>query len=475
MAQDFPAGYSQYGTPGLIDMPTALAFPDAQTSLTLGGIEQQQRLTFTFQISPRLTGALRYSYFSDFSGPGTDDRRDRSLDLQYQLLTETDRRPAVAIGFRDFLGTGLFTSEYVVATKSVGSDLRVTGGIGWGRMATEGGFTNPLGVLDPALETRPPLDFGAGGTLALDQYFRGDAAFFGGVEWQVRDDLTLVAEYSSDRYPRETSLDVLDHRSPLNFGLHYRPRPGYELSAHYIMGSQLGFAVTLLTDPKTRSAPSGLDPAPIPVAVRSGDARAARSWDRTATPPDALVADIKRVLALDGFEVSAVDVSDRAARLRYTNTTYRTEAQGLGRVARVLTHTLPASIETFTLEPMQAGIPLSAVVIRRSDLEALENEPDAAWRSLARARIEEAGGDAGLVAAPETRSPFAWGISPYLELALFDRNNPVRGDFGIQASAEYHFQPNLLVSGTVRYRLAGNRTDTAVHPRTPIVVCPSAT
>ncbi len=133
-AEGTPVGYSIFGTPGLIEMPIATPASDAEIAMSLGGFEDQQRASFTFQITPRLSGTFRYARLDEYTGPGTDDTFDRSFDLQYQLVTEGEYRPSIAFGLRDFMGTGLYTSEYVVASKSLSPTVRVTGGLGWGRM-----------------------------------------------------------------------------------------------------------------------------------------------------------------------------------------------------------------------------------------------------------------------------------------------------------------------------------------------------
>lgn len=52
---------------------------------------------------------------------------------------------------------------------------------GWGRLGTYNGFTNPLGALDARFKTRPGGFTGTGGQPEIDKWFRGDAAFFGGL------------------------------------------------------------------------------------------------------------------------------------------------------------------------------------------------------------------------------------------------------------------------------------------------------
>ena len=96
---------SFYGLPGHIEMPSAESSPDGEVSITASFFGGMQRTTLAFQVLPRLTGALRYSVHDR---PATVINRsyDRSLDLHFRILDETRQRPAVAIGVRDFGGTG---------------------------------------------------------------------------------------------------------------------------------------------------------------------------------------------------------------------------------------------------------------------------------------------------------------------------------------------------------------------------------
>ncbi len=458
-AKDWRSGYTLYGTPGLIELPSAFVRPDAEIGVTLGGFENQQRASFNFQVTPRLSGTFRYSRFAEFSGPDTDDLYDRSFDFHYQLLTEGSLRPAVAIGLRDFLGTGLYTGEYLVASKALSPRLRATVGLGWGRLGTEGGFDNPLGVFDETLNERPPLDFGDGGTPAFDQFFRGDAAFFGGAEWRISDSLTATAEYSSDAYVREAALGVVERETPFNFGLSYAPRRDYILSAYALGGSELGLSATIVIDPKDRAARSGLEPAPQPVVLRGRSSANGLAEDtlRRATATGLLE---------EGVVLQSLDVAGRTVRVRFENERYRADAQALGRVARVLTKTMPSSVEVFVLEPTRAGLPLSIVSIRRSDMETLENRPNAAAQIYERAAISEARTDVSAVEVGVQASALEWGLSPYYAVQLFDGSNPLRGEYGLQADLRYALRPNLTLQGTARYRISENRSDARVSDST---------
>jgi Exopolysaccharide biosynthesis protein YbjH len=465
IAQDRGVSYTNFGTPGLIEMPSAISANDGEISGTLGFFQGELRNSFTFQITPRLSGTFRYAGVEDFDGPDTGMYFDRSFDLRYRFNDEGEYLPMIAVGLQDFLGTGVYSSEYVVATKTLSDSVRVTAGLGWGRLGTDNGFSNPLGIFSDSMNTRPD-GFGAGetgGTPSLDSFFRGDAALFGGVEWAINDTYTLKVEYSSDdQYRDRNGNPLFDRRSPINVGLTYRLSPAFQVGLSYLYGSELAFSGTILVNPNNRPFPSGLDAPPQPVMVRAGNVTAAQSWNGIEPSQVAISEQLQDELRMEGIDLHAVEMTGTTARVRYTNVRYRSEAQALGRTARVLTQELPPSIETLTLEPMQNGIPLSATTLSRTDLERLENSVGGTDAILARARIGEAGHDDGLVTVPSDADPFTWGIAPYAYLILFNGDNPLQFAAGVELSAQYKFSPNLVFGGAIRQPLLTNTADAEV-------------
>ena len=174
--------YTLYGTPGNIEMPSARSAPDAEISASLSFWRLQQKASFSFQLTDRLSGTFRYGGISERNGPGTDGTFDRSFDLHYRFLDETATRPALAIGLTDFMGTGILSSEYIVATKAVTNQLDVTAGIGWGRLGTRDGIGDG---------TRDTGYTGEGGEVSFDKFFTGPAAFFGALEYRYSDKLSF--------------------------------------------------------------------------------------------------------------------------------------------------------------------------------------------------------------------------------------------------------------------------------------------
>lgn len=446
-AQDL--SYNLYGVPGLIDTPNARSAPDGEIAATLGGFRLQQRGSFTFQLLPGLSGTFRYTGIDQEDGPGTDGTFDRSFDLRYKLVNETDVLPDIAIGVQDFLGTGDLSAEYIVASKTITPQIDVTAGLGWGRLGTRGGFDNPLGVFGDFYARRPVRDraaFQEGGT-ATGQYFRGDVAVFGGVSYVYSDALTFKAEYSSDAYVRETGNGTLDNRTPLNFGLKYTRWEGLDFQAAILHGSELALGATLTLNPRVRMPVSGTEKNAPAVRVRPADLRAAASW---GTDEETLRDRLKDAgITLNGYDVRA----DTVARVRYTNDSFRSEAQAMGRVARILSAELPAAIETFVLEPVQAGIPLSSTTLQRADLERFENRATGAAEIKARSTTVDAGPADGLTYVANTDPAFTWGLGPFVNLIVFNGDAPVQLDFGLDLKASYTIRPDLVLRANLRQSL----------------------
>ena len=126
--------------------------------------------------------------------------------------------------------------------------------------------------------------------------------------------------------------------------------------------------------------------------------------------------------------------------------------------ARLLARVMPPSVETFRLVPVAGGMALSAVTLRRSDLEALEFEPMATDALRAVSGIGEATPrpDPGALRSTDLYPNFRWSLGPYFLPSYFDPAKPVRMDVGIELVGAYEFAPGWTLAGALRHRLAGN-------------------
>ncbi|EKE74331.1 hypothetical protein B30_01355 [Celeribacter baekdonensis B30] len=254
-----------------------------------------------------------------------------------------------------------------------------------------------------------------------------------------------------------------DHKTPFNASLSYGFKNGGEVSVYALHGSEIGIMGSIPITPQKPKFPSGIEEAPPTLMPRQ--TQAALSWDANSVRQKD--SSLSMALKDQGLTLEGITIEGDTATVRFVNGRYPAEAQALGRAARVLANQLPADITTFRLEAMANGVTTSRTTLRRSDLESLEYDLDGSWRSFARADFEDAAhSEAAPIAGIYPK--FNWRITPYLDPSLFDPDNPVRADFGVQAAASLEPARGLVFSAAVRQPVAGN-LDTSTRPSNSVL------
>lgn len=184
---------------------------------------------------------FKYSNYRSFSGDQT--YKDKSFNLKVKLIEETMTTPELSIGFRDFIGTGRFSGEYIVSSKRIGS-FDFTVGLGWGSMSSVYGIKNPLIDLSRDFTFRGYEDWGKGGDLELDRWFKGAkaSAFYG-------------LEYLNNRSGIRFKLDY-DNSNPFNlpkksdygFGLSIPASKFLDINLFRHRGTDIGFGFSYKAD-----------------------------------------------------------------------------------------------------------------------------------------------------------------------------------------------------------------------------------
>ena len=397
-----PALTNDFGGVGLLQNPTARFARDGQLTSGFNEVTPYTRYFVTMQAMPWLEATLRYTSVSDrlysndpnFSGDQT--YKDRGFDVKLRLLTEGRIRPALAIGARDFLGTGLFSSEYVVASKSFGP-LDATLGLAWGTLSTRDHIRNPLTFISDSFAKRGGFDGGTGGNFS-NMYFRGPrASFFGGVQYTtpIRG-LTLKAEYDANSYQREALGNSQPVKSAINIGADYRIAPWLHAQASFERGNRFGLTMTATTNfhrqtmpPKFSppGAPVGVDAYPVPAiapvdpAIRlSAPGTIGASLQTRPNPmavlpgetvipgPASLKARLVSALDYQGTALYAADFKPTSVELFVAQTRFNNVATGVGRIARSAFAVLPAQYEHVTVILVENGVETLAVKVPRAGL-----------------------------------------------------------------------------------------------------------
>ena len=292
-----------------------------------------------------------YSSFASFS---TLDYTDKSIDAKVKLLAEGPYLPEVAVGLVDGGGTGLFTSEYLVASKRFGS-LDLSLGASFGYFAGSEGQRNPLSFVSPKFETRQTSNVGQGGTPSFNSWFTGPMGLFAGLQWETpQEGLVLKAEIESNDYRSEPQANNQNQRSPVNIGVVYRPYDWAELSAGVERGNKLQLGLALTLD-ASKTAPRKSMDAPISQWIEP------KSKEAEPTNSSSLASRLSQVSL---WRVESVKVDEKVAIVRLT-TAGGYFYERLERANQFLNKALPVEVNEIVYEIVPAGLEMSQVRVQR--------------------------------------------------------------------------------------------------------------
>lgn len=436
-----PASFALNGASGLIDMPTAQMLPDGETAWTFSGSETAYSGTLTFQMLPNFETSVHFTTINEWDGGALNDQ---SLDIKYQIFAESGNMPSLAIGFRDFLSNGAFSSEYIVASKDVGHGLTVSGGLGWGRL----GSNNPV----LALGTRPAP---SGTGVDFDHFFQGDAALFAGVEWDTPvKGLSFKAEYSSDAYTGEQAFGSFAPASPFNFGVEYEAIRGVSIGGYYNYGTDFGIRLTLSGNPNNPVVSPDLGLGPVPVNPRPVGSDRNGTWTQNEMARNIIINALAPVFAAEGIVVEEAKISGNTIDLYVTNTSMPQTTKVIGRIARTLSVALPHSVEVFRITPVSNGVATTTVEIKRVDLEAQVERPNAGPESWQTTQFTDAANSLGEGAwQREVDEKFTWALSPDFAINTSGTDDATDLDILLRAEANYRFSRKFALNGSISQEL----------------------
>lgn len=358
-ARDLAVTGNDWGMAGLLQTPTARMNPAGTLGVSFSRQEPYTSLTLTLQPAEWLEVGLGYISITDrLYGPsyaGDQSYKDKSAHLKLRLLQESATWPQVALGMRDFLGTGVFSGEYVVASKRFGA-LDVSAGYGVGYLGGRGDVRNPLGLISDRFDTRPAPGayVGQGGNVSARSMFRGPGAFFGGVQYELPGQRwVLKAEIEGNDYANDRAGRPIKQDTPLNVGVVYRFNRWLDLTLGWERGNMATFAVQAHTQLAQLSTPKLLDPPAVPVLA---------TRPRQAAPPEATARDIK---AQTGLHVSRIEQRGHTWSVVVSDPEMGYERPVVDKVAAVVHRDAPADVDRIELRFDQRGVNVAQAVVDR--------------------------------------------------------------------------------------------------------------
>lgn len=443
-----------FGGVGLLQTPTARMAPVGAFRFNANRTAPYSRYSISAQPLPWMEGTLRYiaisnRNYSENENFSTQSLKDKAFDFKFRLLKESYWLPDLSVGFRDLAGTGLFSSEFVVANKRF-YDLDFSLGVAWGYIGNRGDFSNPLAIIGDGYNERNAATVGTGGDFSLDNYFRGRPSIFGGVEYQSPwDPLRFKIELDGNDYQSEPQNNNQEQDSPINFGVVYRLTDTVDFTAAWERGNTAMFGITLHTNLKTSPFPSKLlDPPPVErrEPLPAGVSGEAVDW--------AKVSDQLRDNA--GFAVENIEQRKRELIITGEQTTYREQAKGLGRASRILDNATGTTYDWYTLVNKPRGMAVSEASIDASVLRDLEQnrvDEETVRRSTVLAAPSELHTE---TLHTEPLDKFTYGLSLGYNQNVGGPDDFILYQFLARLSSEYRFNRNQWVRGSLGINLINN-------------------
>jgi hypothetical protein len=377
--KSFPVTRSQYGSIGLIQMPSARMSPEGTLSVSRTMSDPYRRINIQVQALPWLEYGLRYTNIRNrLYGPesfsGDQTYVDKSLDLKIRLLEETDRWPQISVGMIDAVGTGLFSSEYIVATKRFGN-FDVSGGLAFGVLGAARDFGNPIGLLARRFKTRQETDREQGGIPLASTWFTGPASPFLGVQWATPwPKWVAKLEYSAndgslEPYLGGTIRAVRAPISPINAGLVYQWSDWVDLSFGVERGYQLFAGINLYTSLNRQPISKILD-RPAPSILPIGAQQSNIAVNRPSSTPGQTDAQkwktiSKEIERTSLWPVERIEQNDTQLIIRFLSTPGVYAGDRIELVSRLLHQHASETITEFVIQLAVSGLEVTEVVIDR--------------------------------------------------------------------------------------------------------------
>lgn len=440
---------SDFGGVGLMQMPTGRMAPEGEFNFSVTGSNEYLFYNVTLQILPWLETTIRYTRVQDLpystSLPDVDNEyTDKGIDFKFRIWEESQYAPEIAIGVRDFAGTGLFDAEYIAATKRYSTPqlgtFDFTLGMGWGYLGTRDNITNPFCKASERFCDRSEEFLDSGGTTNFDRAFKGPAALFGGVEFQtLHTPLRFKVEYDSNDYSTDyavvgADVDMTPH-TPWNFGVLYRLGiADFRLS--YERGDTLVAGLTLNTN--FNDMPSFWRDTPTPeVESNQPEELSDVDWERVTEDLDKVA----------GYQNTRIYVDDNTVTVVGEQKKYRDRIEAHEKAAAVLHNEMPDDIDTYAINERSRGLVGEQTIISK------EKYRDFAQVNYINPKIEDATAKASNKPSGESVydgfERFDWGFAPKLVQTLGNAEDFYLFSVGLSGNASYWLTDNLEIGGSL--------------------------
>ena len=392
--------------------------------------------------------------------------------------------PAIAFGARDLAGTGVFSAEYLVASKRL-NNFDFTLGIGWGTFSDHG-IKNPFRYIDDEFETRDvSSNETQGGEFSIGNYLSGkDVGIFGGVEVYLPNfrGARFKVEYDSTDYEKEgfpfgkqsfnfAFKNVRQPSSKVNFGVVYPISNNFHLKLFHVKGHTLSFGFSFQGDfgkktPLIKKKDSHIevpDKEIYKIVTTRSDENLYKASLLHLNPRE--------------LKLQTAQVTDDTLKVAYSQSKHASWMRSTGRVLRVIDEIAPDKIKTIEVGNVNGGLGMFKMKIDRDDFSSNlnSNTPLVALKDAEITPFNYVREDYDFTPRVEFPQLF-WSIVPTLRMQIGGPDGFFFGNVRLSGKAELSLARNISVKASASYGLTDNFEDLKLlsdsvlpHVRTDIV------
>jgi hypothetical protein len=455
--------YSNYGTVGLIQMPSARMHQGGTIGFTWSHSEPYLRGSVMgnpfdwFEASYQYTDVNNKLYSDSREFSGSQSYKDKSFDAKFRVFKEKAYLPQVAVGFRDFGGSSLFASEYIVASKLIGNvDLSL--GMGWGTLSNSR-VSNPFVKLDQRFSSRRRDIKGdtQGGEINYGTFFGGEkAGIFAGVEIFLPKlkGTRLKIEYDSTNYGEGgEGYDPVAQDKSINYSFVFPITKGFQLKLGYIRNNTLNFGFSLSGNYSKRS--TGITKKDPPPVIENSIV-----YRQVVNAKDAefLYKSSLKLLNENKIFLQTANARNNRYEVTFAQSKYLNTAQAVGRIVNILDQISPPLIEEFSLVALNADQSMFAIDIPRAEyrLYKKQRKTDVLLDAV---RIYKPDPKQHLSHdyRPSTKLPITiWKLSPAIRSQIGGPDGFYFGDISIAFHAETLLRKNFNILSVASVGLYNN-------------------
>ncbi len=372
---DVKPSSSNYGITGILEIPNARFMEEASLRFNFSSSYPYEYTSlvaspFTWMEASYRYAEIKTQKYGPSSYSGNQSLKDKGFDIKFRLLQEGFIKPSLALGFRDLAGTGLFSSEYIVASKRI-RNLDISLGLGWGLLGLEDSISNPLSSLSKTFDERES-DFGQGGEFSYSSWFSGTTSIFGGLEYELKKyGLRLKIEYDTSK--PDSRISIERSKSRVNFGFAYSYSNNLVLSSSFERGNTFRIGFNLKGNFLKDTIPK---PKPKNVVILNKQQK-----ESIKNNNDIFYRSLNKSLRDEQIYIQAANLEDDQVDVAIASSRFFTLTRTIGRTARIVSALSPDGIEKINVHAMNGDFEVARVGLDKKEFD-LGNSNEGSYPEL---------------------------------------------------------------------------------------------